>query len=206
MRRLLPLILLALAACGPAPSGSRPAPPPVVRVWNTALGCTDSAGHFASCAGNPVEVHECVVAVDYGRCPGDPRCFDAAGRQTTCVRPWTLTPLRVEEGAWTPDDATIRALEAKLLLPERAHVLDDYRRFYAGTVVAGRRTVMAIYVAKTLQAPGQRTPGVEIAPDIYRVENRDYLPNWQAGGCAVITVYFDTALGEQSTAFCNTEN
>lgn len=92
---LLTPLLLTLGACDapkpPAPAPSKPIPvsaPKTVRV------CRDSVGHRAECREDPVVPRECVAGDQFGRCPEDPKCFDAKGAQIECVIPvaWMTIP------------------------------------------------------------------------------------------------------------------
>jgi hypothetical protein len=94
MRLLLPL-LLALAACDAPkpPPAAQPQPQPVSAPATIRV-CRDAAGHRAECREDPVVPRECVAGDRYGRCPGDPRCFDAKDQQIECVIPvnWVTIP------------------------------------------------------------------------------------------------------------------
>lgn len=96
MRLILTVaMVLGLAACGPS-RPSAPASPlaETAKAPATIRVCRDAAGHRAECLEDPVEPRECVAADEFGRCPGDPKCFDDKGVQIHCAIPvnWVTIP------------------------------------------------------------------------------------------------------------------
>jgi len=80
-------ILMALALqTAPPPLAPKTAPPAPPRL------CVDAKGAQAECGLDPSAAHECRAADGYGRCPDDPKCFDARGVQGICVRPVVRKP------------------------------------------------------------------------------------------------------------------
>lgn len=49
--------------------------------------CVDAKVLDADCGVDPPQMHECFAADRFGRCPGDPSCFDAQGVQARCTWP-----------------------------------------------------------------------------------------------------------------------
>jgi hypothetical protein len=194
VRVWLTLLLLVLAACGPAPSKRSP---PGVRTepyWTRAPICHDKAGHFASCESDPVEWNECVAADQFGRCPGDPSCFDRDNRQVPCEQPLRWINTRTAGGVWRPDATMIQTLESHVRLPGQAHAISEYHRDYVGVYVEGRKMILGLY---GFPRPGMPPAGLQI-----RDREEDLLVTF-GGGCEWVTVYFDVATGLPAGAFCN---
>jgi hypothetical protein len=84
--------------------------------------CVDEAGHAAVCTLaaegevtiDDTGVHhqmECRASVGFGRCPTDPLCRDATGRQTRCIGKVVFATARCADGSVTasktPDQACL---------------------------------------------------------------------------------------------------
>jgi hypothetical protein len=79
MHGFLASMILLLAASGAVSAPEYPSPEP--------RRCVDAKGRMAQCGVDPSTWHECRAADPFGRCPGDPRCFDGAGAEVRCTRP-----------------------------------------------------------------------------------------------------------------------
>jgi hypothetical protein len=79
------LMAAMLAAPAMAMSPADPVAGPVAR--GVLRACLDARGLDADCGVDPPEMHECFASDRFGRCPGDPTCFDAKGRQARCTWP-----------------------------------------------------------------------------------------------------------------------
>jgi hypothetical protein len=79
--------LLATMIAGSAAPAQGPAPAPADLVALAARACVDARGLDADCGLDPPQLHECYAADRFGRCPGDPTCFDAPRAQARCTWP-----------------------------------------------------------------------------------------------------------------------
>jgi hypothetical protein len=111
-------------------------------------------------------------------------------------------------GAWTPSDREIAELEGLLPLPvsplfrpgglsnpslvEKALILQDYARHYAGVTEGDRRIIVGVFV---IQRWLDETAGIYIGSDAE-------LPHIADGGCGVITVRYDPS-SKQIRSRCN---
>jgi hypothetical protein len=82
MHGFLASMVLLLAATGASAAPEHPRLEP-----SSPRKCVDAKGRMAVCGVDPSAWHACYGADSYGRCPGDPRCFDGAGAEVRCVRP-----------------------------------------------------------------------------------------------------------------------
>ena len=90
---------------------------------------------------------------------------------------------------WRPDANTIARIESKLVLPDGAHVLAHYERWYAGEVVNGRKVIEGRFL-------WSRRPFIRIvAPEKLPV-NKD-------GGCDFVDLTYDVKDDKISAIACH---
>src|SRR5580704_6310657 len=86
------------------------------------------------------------------------------------------------EQSWTPNLKTISRLESFVRLPPHAeHRLNQYARYYAGTVVDGRRVIRDLY-RYALQP--RQVAGIHIVKDTGPLMGLD-------GGCDFVSLDYD---------------
>ena len=78
--------LMAAMLATPSMAMQRPNPP-ASPVAHGVRACVDARGLDADCGVDPPEMHECFASDRFGRCPGDPTCFDAKDLQARCTWP-----------------------------------------------------------------------------------------------------------------------
>jgi hypothetical protein len=86
-------------------------------------------------------------------------------------------------------------LESRVELPEGAHPLEAYDRYYARDRLGNSEVIRGVYLLRSAFGDGERsgmTPDVD-RPGVFRGKPED-LPIVADGGCAVVSVYFDVQL------------
>ncbi len=88
---------------------SDPTPLQPVKLEERSLDCVDARGLSATCGefDTPGQ-HECYAADNFGRCPGDPKCFRPTGEQVICRWPVVKQTDRRRVGVWLDDDGLVR--------------------------------------------------------------------------------------------------
>ncbi len=96
--------------------------------------------------------------------------------------------------AVAPD--VIKRVEGSVTMPDGAGKVADYVRYYAPGELAGRKLVAGVYVRKDKLAEARGTDGAAPAAGLDGVFLTTYgkLPRMPAGGCDMVTTYFDTGL------------
>ncbi len=89
--------------------GGEARPPAYVALNAEARGCVDARGLMATCGESDAPgMHECYAADNFGRCPGDPKCFRPTGEQTYCRWPVVKVGDRQRTGVWLDDDGLLK--------------------------------------------------------------------------------------------------
>ncbi|MBX7200404.1 MAG: hypothetical protein K1X51_13645 [Rhodospirillaceae bacterium] len=96
--------------------------------------------------------------------------------------------------AVTPD--AIRKIEQTVTLPDGAGTVADYARYYAPGDLAGRKLIAGVYVRKAKLSEARIIDGAKPVDGLDGVFLTSYgkLPRMPAGGCDMVTTYYDTGL------------
>jgi hypothetical protein len=93
--------------------------------------------------------------------------------------------------AVSPD--AIRKIEQRLMMPDGAAKLTDYVRFYAPGQLQDRKLVVGVFVQKSklqLARNADAATAVDGLNDVF-LTSVGKLPKMSAGGCDMVTTYFD---------------
>jgi hypothetical protein len=104
--------------------------------------------------------------------------------------------LAAPNGAWKPNEATLRKLESVVEIPifVGAQPLKKYARYYAGMTANGRPMVRAEFViADDPKKPAGR----------YVVSTENDFPIIEDGGCVVVNLLYDVKLARVVWVRCN---
>lgn len=90
----------------------------------------------------------------------------------------------------------IKKIEDKVTMPDGAGKVADYVRYYAPGELAGRKLIAGVYVRKDKLADARGTEGAAPVAGADGVFLTTYskLPRMPAGGCDMVTTYYDTGL------------
>lgn len=96
--------------------------------------------------------------------------------------------------AVTPD--AIKKIEQTVTMPDGAGMVGDYARYYAAGDLAGRKLLAGVYIRKTKLAEARIMDGAKPVDGMDGVFLTSYgkLPRMPAGGCDMVTTYYDTGL------------
>jgi hypothetical protein len=104
---------------------------------------------------------------------------------------------RADEDGWTPSDSTIAKMEKVIAVPDpsgNTRTAYQYRRFYDGVIVDGRRKIRGELVAPQ----GRERPAVFMRPE-------KLWPHILNRGCDVVNLLYDVQDNRLDWLGCNSE-
>ncbi len=98
-------------------------------------------------------------------------------------------PSTAADTRWRPDADLIARIETKMVMPQGAHVLAHYERYYAGDVVNGRRVVQGRFQWSRRS--------------FIRIVAPEKLPVNKDGGCDFVDLTWDVEADKMAQIACH---